>query len=185
MVIRWSDLTTYLIKKSYPNEKTRTTKHPFWFPRPENPGKTEDHTPIQTRVHKKYTNWKKKKKINTNDVTGSQIEVLERVDWTKTLVAEVEKQAFKDILVEYHDVFKHRMYTGTRTEFEVKLTPKDDKVVYRKNLQMLIHLGEGLFVEFAPLHKRGIITVLPFPKFAYFSQRTQRKITSTVVLKKI
>ena len=43
------DLTAYL------NELLRTRKpeqqdHTFWFPTPENPGKPEDHTPIQTRI---------------------------------------------------------------------------------------------------------------------------------------
>ena len=45
------DLTTYL------NELLRTSKpeqqsNAFWFPTPENPGQTEDHTPIQIRILK-------------------------------------------------------------------------------------------------------------------------------------
>ena len=59
------------------------------------------------------------------------------------------------------------------TEFKVKLTPKDDKAVYSQNLPMPIHLKEDLFVELALMHKYGIITVLPFSKYAspIFAQR--------------
>ena len=52
------------------------------------------------------------------------------------------------------------------TEFKVKLTPKDDKVVYSQNLPMPIHLKKHLIVEFALMHKYGIMTVLPFSTYA-------------------
>ena len=86
----------------------------------------------------------------------------------------MEKQAIEDILVEYHDIFaRHRMDIGMNTEFKVKLTPKDDKAVYSQSLPMPIHLTEDLIVELALLHKYGIITVLPFSKYAspIFAQR--------------
>ena len=59
------------------------------------------------------------------------------------------------------------------TEFKVKLTPKDDKVVYSQNIPMPIHLKEDLIVELALKHRYGIITVLPFSKYAspIFAQR--------------
>ena len=59
------------------------------------------------------------------------------------------------------------------TEFKVKLTPKDDKAVYSQNLPMPIHLKEDLTLELALTHKYGIITVLPFSKYAspIFAQR--------------
>ena len=54
------DLTAYL------NELLRTNKpeqqdNTFWFPTPENPGKPEDHTPIQTRILKELNELKKRK----------------------------------------------------------------------------------------------------------------------------
>ena len=52
------------------------------------------------------------------------------------------------------------------TDFRVKLTPKDEKAVYSQNLQMPIHLQEDLNVELGLMHKYGIITVLPFSKYA-------------------
>ena len=57
------DLTAYL------NELLRTNKpeqqnDTFWFPTPENPGKLEDHTPIQTRILKELNELKDKEKFN-------------------------------------------------------------------------------------------------------------------------
>ena len=59
------------------------------------------------------------------------------------------------------------------TEFKVKYTPKEDKAVYNQNLPIPIHLKEDLIVELALMHKYGIITLLPFSKYAspIFAQR--------------
>ena len=82
------------------------------------------------------------------------MEDLKRFDSTDILLAETEKQTVEVILVDYPDIFaRHRMDIGMKTEFEVKLTPKDDKAVYSQNLPMLIHLKEDLFVELALMHK--------------------------------
>ena len=80
------------------------------------------------------------------------------------------------------------MDIGMNTEFKVKLTPKDDKVVYSQNLPMPIHLKEDLIVELALMHNYGIITVLPFSKNAsrIFAQRKpNRKLRLLVDLRKI
>ena len=64
------------------------------------------------------------------------------------------------------------------TEFKVKLTPKDDKAVYSQNLPMPIHLKEDLIAELTLMHKYGIITVLPFSKYAspIFKQRKKTSL---------
>ena len=167
------DLTAYL------NELLRTNKseqqdNTFWFPTPENPGKPEDHTPIQTRILKELNELKDNEKLNPQESTESRTKFLKRFDWTDTLLNETEKQAIEDILVEYHDIFaRHRMDIGMNTGFKVKLTPKDDKAVYSQSLPMPIHLKEDLSVELALMQKYGIITVLPFSKYAspIFAQR--------------
>ena len=109
----------------------------------------------------------RKEKLNPKDDIESRAEFLKRFDWTDTLLTETEKQAVEDILVEYHDIFsRHRMDIGINTEFRVKLNPKDDKAVYSQSLPEPIHLKEDLIVELALMHKYGIITVLPFSKYA-------------------
>ena len=80
------------------------------------------------------------------------------------------------------------MDIAINTEFKVRLTPEDDKVVYSQNLPMSIHLKEDLIVELALMHKYGIITVLPFSKYAspIFAQRKPNgKFRLLVDLRKI
>ena len=88
-----------------------------------------------------------------------------------------------------HDMFaRHRKDIGMNTEFKVRLTPKDDKAVYTQSLPLPIHLEEYLIVEFALMHKNGIITVLPFSKYAspIFAQRKLNgKLRHFVDLRKI
>ena len=52
------------------------------------------------------------------------------------------------------------------TQFEVILTPNDDKPVYTQSLPVPINLKEDLTVELALMHSYGIITTLPFSKYA-------------------
>ena len=105
------------------------------------------------------------------------------------MLTETKKQAVEDILVEYHDIFaRHRMEIGMNTEFQVRLTPKDDKAVYSQSLPMPIHLKEDLNVELALMHNDGIITVLPFPEYAnpIFAQRKHNgKLRLLVDLRKV
>ena len=58
------------------------------------------------------------------------------------------------------------MDIGMNTEFKVKLTPKIDGAVKSQSLPVPIHPNEDLIVELALMHKYGIITVLPFSKYA-------------------
>ena len=74
------------------------------------------------------------------------------------------------------------------TEFKVKLTPKDDKAVYSQSLPMPIQLKKDSIGEHSLMHKYGIITVLPFSKYAspIFAQRKPNgKLRLLVDLRKI
>ena len=136
------DLVTYLtgLLRTIKSDQQNNT---FWFPTPENPGNTEDHTPIQTRILTELREMQRRERLNPKDDRESRTEFLKRFDWTDTLLTETEKQSVEDILVEYHDIFaRHRMDMGMNTEFKVKLTPKDDKAVYSHSLPMPIHLKE-------------------------------------------
>ena len=143
------DLVTYLtelLRTNKPDQQNKT----FWFPTSEDPGNTEDHTPIQTRILTEFRELQRREKLNPKDDIESRTEFLKRFDWTDTLLMETEKQAVEDIPVEYHDIFaRHRTNIGMNTDFKVKLTPKDDKVVYSQSLPMPIHLKEDLIVELA------------------------------------
>ena len=182
------DLVIYLTELLRTNKRDQQN-NTFWFPTPENPGNTEDHTPIQTRILTEPCELQQKEKLNPKDDSESRTEFLKIFDWTDTLLMETEKQAVEDILVEYHDIFaRHRMEIGMNTEFKVKFTPKDDKAVYSQSLPIPINLKEDLFVELALMHKYGIITLLPFSKYAslIFAQRKLNgKLRLFVDLRKI
>ena len=90
------DLTAYL------NELLRTNKpeqqdNTFWFPTPENPGKPEDHTPIQTRIPKELNELKDKEELNPQESTESRNKFLKRFDWTNTLLTETKNRELKTI----------------------------------------------------------------------------------------
>ena len=155
-------------------KKPEQQNNTFWFPTLENPGKPEDHTPIQKRILKEKIELEDKEKLNPQEETESRNKFLKRFDWTDTLLTKTEKKAIGDILVDYHDLFaRHRMDILMNTEFKVKLTTNDDNAVYSQILPMSIHLKEDLNVEIALMHRNGIITVLPFSGYAIpiFAQR--------------
>ena len=73
-------------------------------------------------------------------------------------------------------------------QFKVCLTPKNDKPVYTQSLPVSINLKDDLTVELALMHKYGIITTLPFSKYAspIFAQRKPNgKLRLLVDLRKI
>ena len=60
------DLVTYLaelLRTNKPDQKINT----FWFPTPENPGNTEDHTPLQTRILTELPELQRREKLNPED----------------------------------------------------------------------------------------------------------------------
>ena len=73
------DLVTYLtelLRTNKPDQQNNT----FWFPTPENPGNTEDHTPIQTRILTELRELQRREKLNPKDDSESRTEFLKRFD---------------------------------------------------------------------------------------------------------
>ena len=91
--------------------------------------------------------------------------------------------------MEFHDIFaRHRFDIGINTEFKVQLTPSDNRPAYSQSLPAPINLKDNIIVELALLHKYGIITTLPFSKYAspIFAQRKPNgKLRLLVDLRKI
>ena len=59
-----------------------------------------------------------KEKLKPKDDPKLRMKLLERYDWTDTLLTKFGKQAVEDILFEYHDLFaRHGMDIGTKAEF--------------------------------------------------------------------
>ena len=66
------DLTTYLTELLRAN-KPQQQNNTFWIPTLEKPGKTEDHTPIQTRILKELREVQEKEKLNPKNDAESRI----------------------------------------------------------------------------------------------------------------
>ena len=91
--------------------------------------------------------------------------------------------------MEFHDIFaRHRFDIGINTKFKVQLTPLDNRSAYSQSLHAPINLKDDILVELALLHKYGIITTLPFSKYAspIFAQRKPNgKLRLLIDLRKI
>ena len=99
------------------------------------------------------------------------------------------KRAVENLFVEFHDIFaRHRFDIRINTEFKVQLTPLDNRPAYSHSLPAPIKLKDNILVELALLHKYGIITTLPFSKYAspIFAQRKPNgKLRLLVDLRKV
>ena len=72
------DLVTYLTELLRTN-KPHQQNNAFWFPTPKNPGNTEDHTPIQTRILTELRELQRKEKLNPKDDSESRTEFLKTI----------------------------------------------------------------------------------------------------------
>ena len=119
----------------------------------------------------------------------SRAKFLENIDWKDTTPTPKEKEKIEKLLVEFHDIFaRHRFDIGMNEELKVKLTPKDSSPAYSQSLPAPIHLKEDILVELTMLHKYGIITTLPFSKYAspiFAQKKPNGKLRLLVDLRKI
>ena len=111
---------------------------------------------------------------NWTHLTSRKV-LLSNFDWPDTTLSPERQEEIEEILIEFHKIYaRHRLDIGTKREFKVKLTPIDDRPAYGQNLPLTsINLKDGITVELALLHKYGIMTTLPFSKYAspIFAQR--------------
>ena len=172
--------------KTSKNDETNET---YWFPTPQNPGNEKEHTPIQTRILNELRELEQLEKINPLENTKSRDQFVFNFDWTDSTLQPEAKQAVENLLVDYHDIFaRQRCDIGINTEFKVQLTPLNNRPAYSQSLPAPINLKDDILVELAPLQKYGIITTLPFSKYAsaIFAQRKPNgKLRLLVDLRKL
>ena len=88
-------------------------------------------------------------------------------DWKDSMLQQHEIRQIEALLVEFYDIFaRHRFDIGMNEEFTIELTPKDDSPAYSQSLPTPVNIKEVILFELALLHKDGIITTLPFSKYA-------------------
>ena len=174
-----------LIKSSKPED----FKESYWFPTPEDPGDPQQHTPIQKRILKEILNLQELEKLNPQEDPEYRRQFLTNFDWTDSTLQPNEIARIEDLLVEFHDIFaRHRFDIGMNEEFTVKLTPKDDSPAYSQSLPTPINLKEDILVKLALLQRYGIITTLPFSKYAspiFAQKKPNGKLRLLVDLRRI
>ena len=110
-------------------------------------------------------------------VLGINAQFLSTLEWSDSTLNESEQQKTEEILLEFHDIFaRHRFDIGTNHSFKVKITPNDERPAYSQSLPTPIHLKDNITVELALLHKYGIVTTLPFSKYASLSSRRENEM---------
>ena len=109
--------------------------------------------------------------------------------WEGSQIEGNDRKQLKQTIVEYNDIFaRHRLDIGINNNFKVKLSPKDERPIYTQSLPVPINLKEELTVELALMYRYGIITTLPFSKYAspIFAQRKPKgKLRLLLDLRKI
>ena len=109
--------------------------------------------------------------------------------WEGSQIEGNDRKQLEQTIIEYNDIFaRHRLDIGINNNFKVKLTPKDERPIYTQSLPVPMNLKEDLTVELALMHRYGIITTLPFSKYAspIFAQRKPNgKLRLLVDLRKI
>ena len=161
----------------------------YWFPTPENPGDEESHTQIQKRILRELRNLQEAESLNPQEDEESLQKFLSNFDWKDSILQQHEIKQIEALLVEFHDIFARlRSDIGMNEDFTVKLTPKDDSPAYSQSLPTPINLEEDILVVLALLHKYGIITTLPFSKYAspiFAQKKPNGKLRLLVDLRKI
>ena len=169
--------------------KPEDFKENYWFPTPGDPGDPHHHTPIQQRILSELINLQKVEKLNPQDNPESRRQFLSNFDCTDSMLQPAEIARIEDLLVEFHDIFaRHRFDIGLNEDFKVKLTPKGDSPAYSQSLPAPINPKENVLVELALLHRYGIITTLPFSKYAspiYAQKKPNGKLRLLVDFRKV
>ena len=148
-------------------DKDRDINETFWFPTPDDPGDETEHPPIQQRILNELRDLKKEEEFDSTKDEESRKQFLAMFQWHDSFISGQDKEALEGTIVEFNDIFaRHRLDIGMNTEFNVSLTPKNDKPVYTQSLPVPINLKEDLTVELALMYKYAIITTLPFSKYA-------------------
>ena len=188
-MIQHEDLTGIYINELLKVPPPNPVKESYCFPTPEEPGDPTTNTPIQQPVYNEHLELKVLKKLNPHDSGTSRTNFLSHFDWSDTTLNPGEREEIEQILVDFHDIFaRHRFDIAINREFKVKPSPNYDRPVYSQSLPTPINLKDDITVELALLHKYGIITTLPFSKYAspIFAQRKRNgRLRLLVDLRKI
>ena len=181
-MIQHEDTTEIYINELLKVPSQNPEQESYRLPTPEEPGDPTTYTPIQQRIYNELLELREREELNPQDNEESRKSFLSNFDWTDTTLTTDERKQIEEILIDFHDIFaRDRFDIDTNREFKVKLTPNDDRPAYNQSLPTPLNLKDDITVELALLHKYGIMTTLPFSKYAspIFVQTTQTSQTNS------
>ena len=183
-------LLSQTILASAQNEQTPTSnKSQFWFPTPESCQNPDALTGIEKQIYDSLMKFQQMERLNPNNSSEQEEKFLSQFSWSKSIVSNSERTQIEKLLKKYHRIFaRHRLDVGRNDDFKVLLTPEHDKPVYSQSPSTPIHIRDELLIELALLQYYGIITTLPFSKYAspIFAQRKPSgKLRLLIDLRKI
>ena len=141
------DVETY-INDLMQVERTEDSEGKILVPNPENPGNTEEHSPIQKVILKELRELAVLDILDPNENDESRKKFLAMLQRTDALFTGKARENRDNTIVEFSDIFaRHRLDFGMNMQFKVNLTPKDDKPVYTQSLPVPINLKEDQTVN--------------------------------------
>ena len=131
----------------------------------------------------------KKEELDPTKDQESRKKFLDMFQWEGSQIEGNDRKQLEQTILEYNDIFaRHRLDIGINSSFKVKLTPKEERPIYKQGLPVPMNLKEDLTVELALMHRYGIITTQPFSKYAspiFLQRKPNGKILLLVDLRKI
>ena len=70
----------------------------YWFPKPENPGDEESHTPVQIRILKELSNLREAEMLSSNDHEESRRKFFSNFDWQDSMLQQHEIKKIQSLL---------------------------------------------------------------------------------------
>ena len=177
----------------YPDEATAVLNHIFqdpnektdrrWYPTPETCDDPSKLNMIERRIYDKIVKLRAEKILDPILSEEQRQEFLANFQWKQSILNLHEKQDIEALSVKYHDIARHRLDIWINTEFKLKLTPKHDEPVYAQNFPTPTNLKDDLLVELALMQEYGIISTLPYSKYA--KRKPNGKLRILVDLRRI
>ena len=159
------------------------------LPTPESCQNPDAFTGIEKQIYDSLIKLQQMERLNPNNSPEQEEKFLSQFSWFKAIVSNSERTQIEKLLKKYHRIFaRHRLDVGRNDDFKVLLTPEHDKPVYSQSPSTPIHIRDKLLIELAILQYYGIITTLPFFKYAspIFAQRKPSgKLRLLIDLRKI
>ena len=154
--------------------KSSINDRQFWFPTPETCSDPSKLNETEREIYEAILHMRQLEKINPERSDQDRADFLKNFNWKNSVLSDDDRSKVEALFVKYHHIFaRHRLDIGQNDEFKVKLTPSHQRAVYTQSPPTPIHLRREILIELALMQYYGIVTTLPYSKYAspIFAQR--------------